>query len=583
MKILKLLNKIQITLYVFLFLIVNFKVFSNEPVDIWSLNQSEQKKKEQKIKIENNLETDENSLIIKTINNEESKILEDGNLSTSEILLAGLYDPEEYGLNIEMWSNSEGEELKKILNDIEKLNLSFDSKEILEIALLTNSYTPNKNISAEEFFQFKTNYLIKNRDLNLIKKYLIKNKKMPNQSLLIKFFVDQHLIESDLENACSLFDKIEVDDEYLSKFKIYCLINQNKIEQAQLIYDLKKELGLKDDFFEKKFNILLGYEENNENEISDKNVLDFHISHRTNIDFSYSPDENTSNLIWKYLSNSNLLETVDQIDLLDEQKVKMIEKATHEGNYNETDLFDLYKRYQFNINQLLNVKETFKLLPSYEGRALLYQRLILTIDKNEIIDLAYKLKNSFNEDNIQDAFKEELSKILSKIEFDEVPSNYSTFYNNNIISNDNIVKKIKYNNKILHQSKILKYFSDESSIPKTEKDINDFLKKIKKDKKYVFTTKDIIILESLKSDGIKIENKFDNLYEENPDIPTDIQVKINNEEIGTILLRIVQIIGEDDLENLGSESLNFIVSVLNELNMDKIRNRIILKVLPLKV
>ena len=200
-----------------------------------------------------------------------------------------------------MWSNSEGEELKKILNDIEKLNLSFDSKEILEIALLTNSYTPNKNISAEEFFQFKTNYLIKNRDLNLIKKYLIKNKKMPNQSLLIKFFVDQHLIESDLENACSLFDKIEVDDEYLSKFKIYCLINQNKSEQAQLIYDLKKELGLKDDFFEKKFNILLGYDENNENEISDKNVLDFHISHRTNIDFSYSPDENTSNLIWKYL------------------------------------------------------------------------------------------------------------------------------------------------------------------------------------------------------------------------------------------------------------------------------------------
>ena len=48
MKILKLLNKIQITLYVFLFLIVNFKVFSNEPVDIWSLNQSEQKKKRTK-------------------------------------------------------------------------------------------------------------------------------------------------------------------------------------------------------------------------------------------------------------------------------------------------------------------------------------------------------------------------------------------------------------------------------------------------------------------------------------------------------------------------------------------------------
>ena len=67
------------------------------------------------------------------------------------------------------------------------------------------------------------------------------------------------------------------------------------------------------------------------------------------------------------------------------------------------------------------------------------------------------------------------------------------------------------------------------------------------------------------------------MYEDNPDIPTDIQVKINNEEIGMLLLRIVEIIGEDDLEDLGSESLNFIISVLNEFNMDKIRNRIILK------
>ena len=582
MKILKLLSKIKV-LTIFLLLIFSFKVFSNEPVDIWNLDNSDQKKKKQSIEIENNTEIEESNLIIKSVTRQENKILEDSNLSTNEILLAGLYDPEEYGLNIEMWSNSEGEELIEILNSIEKLNLSFDSKEILEIALLTNSYPPKKNISAEEFFQFKTNYLIQNQDLNLIRKYLIKNKKIPNKSFLIKFFVDQYLVKSDLENACSLFEKIEVDSDYLSKLKIYCLINEKKLEEAQLIYDLKKELGLRDDFFEKKFNILLGFEENVDNEVSDKNIFDFHLSHRTNTNFSYSPNENTSKLIWKYLSNSNLLETVDEIDLLDEQKIKMIEKATNEGNYKETDLFDLYKRFQFNINQLLNVKETYKLLPAHEGRALLFQRLILTIDKNERLDLAYRLKTSFEEENIGNAFKTELSKLLTEIKFDEVPSNYSTFYKNNLISKDDIVKKIKYNNKILHQSKILKYFSNESNVLKTEKEINEYLKKIKKNKKYVFTTKDIIIIESLKSDGVKIENKYDNLYEDNPDIPTDIQVKINNEEIGMILLRIVEIIGEDDLEDLGSESLNFIISVLNEFNMDKIRNRIILKVLPLKV
>ena len=32
----------------------------------------------------------------------------------------------------------------------------------------------------------------------------------------------------------------------------------------------------------------------------------------------------------------------------------MIEKATHEKNYQEKELFDLYKKFQFNINQLLS-------------------------------------------------------------------------------------------------------------------------------------------------------------------------------------------------------------------------------------
>ena len=44
---------------------------------------------------------------------------------------------------------------------------------------------------------------------------------------------------------------------------------------------------------------------------------------------------------------------------------------------------------------------------------------------------------------------------------------------------------------------------------------------------------------------------------------------------GLILLRIVEIIGEDKLENLGSETLNFILIALNQLDLDKIRDKII--------
>ena len=99
--------------------------------------------------------------------------------------------------------------------------------------------------------------------------------------------------------------------------------------------------------------------------------------------FTYQPNENTPKFIWKYLSSSNLLENVNTIDLEDIEKISLIEKATHEKNYEEKELFDLYKRFQFNINQLLNVKDSYKLLKNYEGRALLYQRLLLTKDTNQ--------------------------------------------------------------------------------------------------------------------------------------------------------------------------------------------------------
>ena len=159
----------------------------------------------------------------------------------------------------------------------------------------------------------------------------------------------------------------------------------------------------------------------------------------------------------------------------------------------------------------------------------------------------------------------------------------STFYEINLITEQNKQKKIKYNNKIVHQSKLINYFLGKTDRTSTEKEVNDFLKKIKKDKKYIFTTKDIMLLESLKSDGIEILDKYSDLYKVNPDIPYDIQLLIKNSETGMVLLRLVEIIGEDNLDDLGTQTLNFIVSTLNVIDMDNLRNRILLKVLHLKV
>ena len=256
MKILKLLNKKYLSiLFCFLFL-QNAELLSNEPVDIWKLDNKENL--EVKSLEQNKQEEDilENSIYGVESEKDTDFIVElDETLKSKEIEIAGIYDPSENSVTIDMWKNSDGKKILDLFNKIQKIDLSKDSKEILKISLLTNSYFPSKNISYEQFLKLKHDWLLKNSDLNLIEEYLIKNPKIKNNGELIKFLVGEYLSESEVEKSCEIFSKINylTTDKYLSKFNIYCLINGNKREKAQLQFDLKKELGFKDVFFEKKF------------------------------------------------------------------------------------------------------------------------------------------------------------------------------------------------------------------------------------------------------------------------------------------------------------------------------------------
>ena len=136
----------------------------------------------------------------------------------------------------------------------------------------------------------------------------------------------------------------------------------------------------------------------------------------------------------------------------------------------------------------------------------------------------------------------------------------------------------------MHQSKLINYFKEDDSIKNITKDLNDSLKKIKKNKKYFFSKKDIILVEALKSDGIEVSNKYKDLYEINEsEMPSDIQILINNRDIGTAMLRIVEVIGQDELSDIDGDTIYFIIRTLNQLNIKPLRNKILLKVLPLKV
>ena len=578
----------QLSKYTFLKSLIIFFIFfssviaEDEPIDIWKIEKQE-KINDNNNEIEDISDTESNLKIINT-SDQYTQIISNTSLEDRD-LIVGLYDPSDNGLKLDMWMQSDGNEIKKLINKINSLDLSNDANEILDIALLTYSEIPNKNINEDEFVNFKIDYLIKKNNKKLIVDYLEKNKSNIYNIKLIKHYVNEYLIENEIKRSCELINKVDIfNDQYLGKFKIYCLLIENKRDQAQLIYDLLIERGFSDIFFEDKFFFLMDYKSDVNNEISENSILDFHLSHKVTNNFSFQPKKETPKFIWRYLSNANLLQNTELINLDDYENISLIEEATHDGNYNETELFNLYKRFQFNINQLLNAKDIYKQLPIHEGRALIYQKLLLSNDVENILDLSQILKNSFKKDNIENAFNLELRKFLEKINIIEVPSDYSTFYSNNIQKQELIEKKIKINNKIIHQSKLLNYINGKKSIEDIDKDLISLLKNIKKNKKYIVTTKDLVLMESLISDGIEIPKKYQSLFEfGKSNIPTDMQLLISNNEIGLVLLRLVEIIGQDNVDVLDPDTLYFITSTLNALDIDQIRNYILLEVLPLKV
>jgi len=586
MKNLKLLNK-KYLLVILFYLIFGIAAQSQEPIDIWNIGEKKTIKKIDLIESNEEINDTQNSIYkMQSQKNYSIGIQEDQTLISNNIKIVGLYDPAENGLDINMWSKSNGDQILNIFKRINRINLSKDASEILDIIFLTNAYYPEINITKDQFLELKSNWLIKNSNLQLIENYLIKNQIINDHPKLTKLLVNDYLSKSQTNKACEVFSKIKdsIQDNYLSRFNIYCLINDNKKEEAQLLLDLMKEQGFGEKFYENKINFLMGYSSQPDVEISENTILDFHLSHRTNPQFKFEPKDSTSKKIWKYLSTSNLLDDIKDIELTDVNKINSIEKATHEKHYAEKELFELYKRFQFNINQLLNIKESTKVLSAIESRALIYQGILITTEVENKLLLINALKNSFKNDEIENAFDMELRSFLKEIDKEEVPSNFTSFYNAYINEEKTELTNIKINNKVLHQSKLINYFKGAESPKKITKDLNDLLKKIKKNKKYFFSKKDIILVETLKSDGIKVSEKFKDLYEiKKSEIPSDIQIFINNGDMAAAMLRIVEVIGQDEIKDIDEDTLYFIISTLNQLDIDTLRNKIILKVLPLKV
>jgi len=553
-------------------------------VDIWS-KKSDTKSEENKK--EDDTIKEESKIDISKINQEKKNQIEilDNQNEDPPVKLVGLYDPGKNDLSLEMWSGTDGQLIRDSIKRIAKMKLSKFSEEIFLNTILTYSYPPKKNLSENEFLKLKINWLIKNNKIEIIENFLNNNLEFEGKSKLIKFLVDFYISSANLPEGCKKADFInkEIKDNYLEKFRIYCLILNEKKEEALLNFDLLREEGRSDKFFDDKILFLLGMKEKPNNKISDKNLLNFYLSSITVEGFKYEPTKKTDKNIWKYLVASNLI-VIDKLE--DPETIKKYEVAANEGTFEKDKIFEIYMSIPFNINQLINASTIYQSLEGYEGRALIYQKALLSDDVENKLKLLLLLKDLFEKEKLANIFKEHLSNTLKSMDSDTIPGDYKKIVEKNIIlEKTNELGKIKYDDKVLHRSKVIKIFTEKKpNKEKVNKDLLNVYKKIKRNKKYFFSIKDIILLETLSFDGIEIPKDLSvNSLSKDLTVPSSMGALVENGEIGLFMLKLVEIIGSDEIKNLDPETLYFINNLLNKGKIKKVRNQILNLTLPLRV
>ena len=130
MKILKLLNNKSFSILCFFFIVFSQNLSAEEdPVDIWNLEEIPKKE----ILSDNDKIQEENINKSKIYEMQSDKIslesiVEDQKLSSKKIYISGIYDPEDNDLSIEMWMNSNGANILKIIKKVQKIILKLALK-----------------------------------------------------------------------------------------------------------------------------------------------------------------------------------------------------------------------------------------------------------------------------------------------------------------------------------------------------------------------------------------------------------------------------------------------------------------------
>ena len=554
-------------------------LLSEEKIDIWK-NNTKNKIETPNSSIQTVQEND-NAKAANTIESPTKIQIEENNeIIAEKENIYGIFEPANYDFNLNMWSNTKADELRSSLKRLEKIKLSKSSEEILEIILFSFSYPP-PGMSEKEFVNLKIDWLIKNEKTDLIESFLKQNQEFESKSKAVQYLVDKNIASANIKEGCDKIKFIDakIKDPYLEKFKIYCLAFNKKNSEAQLLLDLLREQNLSDKFYDNKINFLLGLTEKTDNKINDKNLLNFYLSSVTVSDFNYKPSSKTKPEIWKYLNAANLIK-FDEVN--NKERLKELEIAANNDKLDKKTIFEFYRQIPFNLNNLINAKNTYQTFDETDARALIYQKYLLSETNENKIEYLFILEDLFKKSNLINVYSEFLSETIKEIGIENLPERYQETAQSRIVSDDNLVQgKIKYNDKILHQSKILKYFVEGENKKKVQKDIDKIFKKVVKNNKYFISAKDLALADALIKDGFSLPPnfKYDELSKKY-EVPDNLLKLIDNEQKAFLTLKIVEIIGEDEIYQLDPETIYFVTNLLNKMSLYTIRNKVIVSALP---
>ena len=91
-------------------------------------------------------------------------------------------------------------------------------------------------------------------------------------------------------------------------------------------------------------------------------------------------------------------------------------------------------------------------------------------------------------------------------------------------------------------------------------------------------------MEPLVADGISLPKDLDySSFSSQLTVPKSLEDLVDQKQTGLVLLKIVEIIGEDNIYDLDPETIYFLNKILNRLNLKKIRNNILSETLPARV